>query len=930
MTHLRSAIVLGALLLTVLAVQAQDRKGERIAPSMQKESAIKDRTGGTHDKSNIRLFFENRGKLYPRNTSDGPGGEWPPASGHEYLYRVNPYVGVPRNVVQARWQSDEEWEAMGGFHNPVQTGRLSMAFSDRPWTWPASGWPIRDSLGNPVIKSDQDSYCVYSDSNNTKGKLGLMIRQTGYAFGVKFAADILFFKFEVVNFGTRTLDSLYFGLYNDFDIGDVPGGIQEYADDRVGIDTSLGFVYYYDSDWFSSEWGGTAPGVMGVAMLKTPSVNGQEKGVTDWHYMLYDDDYDLDTLQYGYMSSSPNLYASTLGSKFFHVGANYPNLHFDDPATVPAAGLDLIGMLSSGPYTLAPGESLSFVTAIVAGQNIPQALANARMAKKIVDFGFEVARPPVAPRLRADAADHRVTLYWDDRSETSRDRFSNAFDFEGYRLYKSIDKGATWDQIDRNINTSAGADPVPLAEFDKIDDIGDNTGLQYSYVDTNVVNGLEYWYSITAYDHGDATTPSLESPRGSNLELQNIVSVVPRQSAIGRTPPAAGTVVQSGTGTSDYRVIVSPTDQEAAAGRSYQISFAPTVMVEKGNPSTALTATVAQIDSTTFTSYAIRFNSATQFDVIDLTTKAKILASQPYVHGATVNFKGLTVSMVDPDTTVVLDFLPDIGDSIVVGPGIMVVSGPDTVMPLRFLVNSVPLATTNGVILMIQPSTYIRSGALIDGSGLTVSTVVAAKDSVVNDTYHILVVSVNDSAKSVNVEVRNGANALVAKRDSVKSGGQLTFKGITATLTFSAASLPPSGTRYDVETGVPKPLTYRDAFTFTTTTAAVSQAAVRSEMDKIRVVPNPYVVSSKYEVEFGPLRREPLRQINFTHLPPVCTIYIFTLTGDLVQTIYHNDATGVHTWDMRTAGGREITTGVYLYLVKTAGAEKLDRFAVIK
>jgi hypothetical protein len=33
---------------------------------------------------------------------------------------------------------------------------------------------------------------------------------------------------------------------------------------------------------------------------------------------------------------------------------------------------------------------------------------------------------------------------------------------------------------------------------------------------------------------------------------------------------------------------------------------------------------------------------------------------------------------------------------------------------------------------------------------------------------------------------------------------------------------------------------------------------------------------------------------------------------------------------MRSAGGREIAAGVYVYIVKTDTAQKIDRFAVIK
>ena len=52
--------------------------------------------------------------------------------------------------------------------------------------------------------------------------------------------------------------------------------------------------------------------------------------------------------------------------------------------------------------------------------------------------------------------------------------------------------------------------------------------------------------------------------------------------------------------------------------------------------------------------------------------------------------------------------------------------------------------------------------------------------------------------------------------------------------------------------------------------------------------------------------------------------------GDKVKTIEHNSDNGTETWDMRTAGNREIAPGVYIYLVKTDSAEKTGRFAVIK
>jgi hypothetical protein len=96
------------------------------------------------------------------------------------------------------------------------------------------------------------------------------------------------------------------------------------------------------------------------------------------------------------------------------------------------------------------------------------------------------------------------------------------------------------------------------------------------------------------------------------------------------------------------------------------------------------------------------------------------------------------------------------------------------------------------------------------------------------------------------------------------------------------------------------------------------------------VVPNPYIVGSLWEPEFGELRQEPLRQIQFTNLPATCTIHIFSLAGDLVKTIDHENLSGTETWDLRASGGREIAAGIYIYQVKSDEFEYLNRFAVIK
>ena len=222
---------------------------ERLGP-LPKVSSIQDRAGGLHNKSNIGEFFENRGKLYARTPSQGPSGEFPIGSTKEYIYRINPMVGIPNNVIQGRYTTNEEWEAAAGYHD---RDSARVAFSDKPYTWPATGWPVKDAEGNPIFVSDQDSYCVYNDSNNTRPMLGLQVNQTGYAFSLKLVQDMIFFKFDVINRSSVSYDSLYFGLYLDMDVGNFSGGVPEYADDKVGFNRELQLAFFYD-DGLSTEW----------------------------------------------------------------------------------------------------------------------------------------------------------------------------------------------------------------------------------------------------------------------------------------------------------------------------------------------------------------------------------------------------------------------------------------------------------------------------------------------------------------------------------------------------------------------------------------------------------------------------------------------------------------------------------------------------
>ena len=114
----------------------------------------------------------------------------------------------------------------------------------------------------------------------------------------------------------------------------------------------------------------------------------------------------------------------------------------------------------------------------------------------------------------------------------------------------------------------------------------------------------------------------------------------------------------------------------------------------------------------------------------------------------------------------------------------------------------------------------------------------------------------------------------------------------------------------------------------------VPAVAVQSTVDNVCVVPNPYVGSSRLEIvsRINPLTGGRIfpKDIEFRNLPGECTIDIFTLAGDHVQTLHHNDGTSFQPWDLKTRNNQEIAPGVYFFRVEADGEEKIDKFVVIK
>ncbi len=113
--------------------------------------------------------------------------------------------------------------------------------------------------------------------------------------------------------------------------------------------------------------------------------------------------------------------------------------------------------------------------------------------------------------------------------------------------------------------------------------------------------------------------------------------------------------------------------------------------------------------------------------------------------------------------------------------------------------------------------------------------------------------------------------------------------------------------------------------------------SVSTERGKVMVVPNPYRGDANYTYEGGGWEgrasqwTEDKRLIKFIHLPTKCTIRIFTLAGEIVTTIQHEDPTrGEHDWNLISESGRAIASGLYIFTVESDYGKQTGKFVIIR
>lgn len=618
------------------------------------------------------------------------------------------------------------------------------------------------------------------------------------------------------------------------------------------------------------------------------------------------------------------------------------------------------------------------------GHRAPSLYSKKRIVQGIYESDYRFANAPLMPTLNAKAGDGVIYLSWDDKADklTREPLLGGVNDFEGYKLYRASDKYFSDAEVLRDINGDA-AGKKPIFQCDKIDsleripaytyvnglgyDLGEDTGIRHFYVDNEVQNGRTYYYGIVAYDYGiqgigvngvniapSENELNVDLDENENIRFigRNVQVVTPHQIAAGYVQPEiAVNDPLNLLSSSEINLSIFNSDL-VKANHVFKVKFE--------------TDTVAHSIDRDDRSIRDNFIATSAYSVYDATDNNALIYHEDFTDQVGSNwisgtvtpfsgspkdyhypnatgvasdvFEGLQLSFRSLNPSAPVNQINQPESGWVTGGGspfdtLMDVTINSTIspffaydydivfsdslyttkttnvrtIPVRDVVNNLALAPTRVLLNQSFPFYVINKSMPFDSTG-------------------------NFEKLDLLVHDVNGNRAYDRDIDYVLVGySDVTFKGAVFGIRFPADTIPSTGDVYRLEFTQP----LKDSIMFTVNQEQlVDKSKITDEMNKIRVVPNPYIVTNTMESAINNPGLNQQRKLLFTHIPAQSKVKIFTSSGIFIREldVENQSDNGTIHWDMLTKEGLEIAAGIYVYLVesKITSDKKIGKFAVIK
>ena len=446
--------------------------------------------------------------------------------------------------------------------------------------------------------------------------------------------------------------------------------------------------------------------------------------------------------------------------------------------------------------------------------------------------------------------------------------------------------------------------------------LGEDAGIKNFYTDAGLTNGLEYTYAVTSYDTGN---PKADLVSMESSQIETMVRVVPRAQPAGYRAAEVTDIVQQGLGSVTLEPMVLAPDK--VTGHQYKIVW---YGAKQTGPAAYITGPGYQPPA---------------YEIINTTTNETVVEQQVF-------------NWYDPEHQEAVEVLSPMFDGIVLKiTGVDVSYGTPTENPI----NDVKLTAGS----VTDWSVDIQSPGFGENTWPNVWWSTYYRPHTYSITFtddtHVKVVDEDTGEEIKFSDQRAEGYAILTGtgwRDEYVPAETPDFFRIYIRGGYVYIRDPnqeiSAGDIFTVEMGGVSGPRDGDEFLLTTKEETLDAANIEADLGKIRVVPNPYFVTNRAVLSEG------TDKIFFTHLPPHCTIRIYTLAGELVRTIEHEsdasyhpdvasddrslqgDKGGTATFELLNRYNQALASGIYIYHVEardesdTVVGNKIGRFAIIR
>lgn len=509
-----------------------------------------------------------------------PSCQYPLHSGTEHIYRGGLWVGARASDGKLHVSTGaqdanglEEGDEIREFVNDIHTKVDTLSNNQNsPFYDPSA-------LATQQFNCYFNDFVVFESGNHTP--LGLDVTMRTLAWGSTYADDFVILDYTIRNISGTELRDVYLGFWCDTTVGNIDvtnpydssgSSPWVYVDDMNGAwgaagydlpeyvtpnnDSNIWMTYEHDDDGEL----GLAESWVGIRLLGTDRTPQPAEGVRPVSYNAWrfrqvpaeDDIY--------YEPGAPDV---PLDGKYQLMSNGDFDVGMTQEVNYDVAN-NWVSLLSTGPFPFwAPGDSLKITVAVTCGADSLALLENSQVAQVAYDTGFALPSGPPSPILEFAYVDNSVIIRWEPGTDTDPEtgfaldadsplripehhinETSARPDFQGYRIFRYEGEKFSADPVGQS---------VVLAELDKIDDRGFNTGLpdltpdgKRQFIDTNLKEGHAYWYSVVSFSLADEVTGQQGFESGY---FENAQKVYP-----GPAPATAGDSQSVGVYPNPYRV----------------------------------------------------------------------------------------------------------------------------------------------------------------------------------------------------------------------------------------------------------------------------------------------------------------------------------------------------------------------------------------